>query len=129
MNTPASHADLLEDKTRAYAYLATIMPDGTPQVTPVWFNTDGDCILINTAKGRVKDKNMRARPGVALVIADPRDTLRYVQIRGHVVEFTESGALSHISVLSMKYHGKPWTPVSGQERVIFRIQPEHISAS
>jgi PPOX class probable F420-dependent enzyme len=105
------------------------MPDGTPQVTPVWFNLDHDCILINTAKGRVKDKNMRARPGVALVIADPRDSLRYMQIRGHVVDFTESGVLPQISALSMKYLGRPWTPVSGQQRVVFRIQPEHISIS
>lgn len=127
MNIPASHVDLLEDKTRAYAYLATIMPDGTPQVTPVWFDMDAGDILINTASGRVKDKNMRARPGVALVVADPRDALRYLQIRGRVVGFTEDGALSHIGELSMKYHDRPWTPVTGQRRLIFRIQPEHIS--
>ncbi len=72
MKIPASHVDLLDDGTKAHAYLATLMPDGSPQVTPVWFNMDGDDILVNTARGRVKDRNMRVRPRTALVIADPR---------------------------------------------------------
>jgi PPOX class probable F420-dependent enzyme len=129
MNIPASHADLMGDGTRAYAYLATIMPDGTPQVTPVWFNVESDYILVNTASGRVKDRNMRARPRVALLIADPRDALRYIQVRGRVVDFTENGALAHINSLSMNYDGRAWSPVAGQARVIFMIQPEHISVS
>jgi len=129
MKFPDSHTDLIGDDARAYAYLATIMPDGTPQVTPVWFNVEADSILINTAVGRIKDKNMRARAHVALVIADPRDALRYIQVRGRVMGFTEVGALAHIGRLSMKYHGRPWTPVSGQTRVIFQIQPEHIAVS
>jgi PPOX class probable F420-dependent enzyme len=127
--TPASHADLLEDATKAYAYLATIMPDGSPQVTPVWFNTDGDDILINTARGRVKDLNMRVRPQVSLLIADPRDPLRYLQVRGRIVNFTEEGALAHIGSLSIKYRERSWTPVAGQTRVTYRLRPEHISVS
>ena len=67
------------------------MADGTPQLTPLWFNSDGEYILINSAKGRIKDKNMRARPAVAVVIQDPKDQNRYIQIRGRVVEITEEG--------------------------------------
>jgi hypothetical protein len=61
-NIPESHLDLISDEVRSYAYLATSMPDGSPQITPVWFNTDGENILLNSVKGRVKDRNMRARP-------------------------------------------------------------------
>ena len=85
---PESHQDLLKDETKAFVYLATIMKDGSPQVTPIWFNTDGEYILHQFGKGRVKDKNMRARPNVALCIADPKNPYRYMQIRGKVVEIT-----------------------------------------
>jgi len=129
MNIPDSHLDLLEDNTRAYAYLGTVMADGSPQVTPLWFNTDGNDILVNTARGRVKDSNLRARPTFALLIADPRDPLRYLQLRGMVAGHTEEGALDHIGVLSMKYRGRPWAPVDGQVRVIFRLEPQHASVS
>ena len=76
---PSSHEDLLADDTRAIGYLATIMSDRSAQVTPVWFNTDGEYILINSAKGRVKDRNMRARPKVAIAITDPNNPYRYLQ--------------------------------------------------
>lgn len=126
---PESHRDLLEERARAYAYLATVMPDGSPQVTPVWFDAQGDHILINSAKGRTKDRNMRARPAVALLIADPKDPLRYVQIRGRIIDITEAGALEHIGRLSMKYRGRPWSPVEGQARVTYRLLPEHVSTA
>ena len=126
---PDTHRDLVEDAARAYAYLATVMPDGSPQVTPVWFNMNGDCIMINSAKGRVKDRNMRARANVALLIADPRDPLRYAQVRGHIQRITEDGALEHIHALSMKYRARPWTAVSGQIRVMYTLLPEHISTA
>jgi PPOX class probable F420-dependent enzyme len=109
-------------------FLATLMPDGSPQVTPVWFNTDGEHILVNTAAGRVKDINMRARPSVAIVIQDPDDPYRYIQIRGHVAEITSSGADEHINVLSLKYDNEPWTPQPEQQRVIFKILPVHVDA-
>jgi len=125
---PESHRDLLEEKTRAFAYLATLMPDGSPQLTAVWFDVAGDHILINTAKGRLKDKNMRARQQVAVLIADPQDPFyRQIQIRGRVVEVTEQGALEHINKLSLRYDEKTWTPVAGQTRVIFKILPEKVS--
>jgi PPOX class probable F420-dependent enzyme len=105
---PVSHQDLLEDEARAYAFLATTMPDGTPQLTPLWFNTDGNYILINSAKGRVKDQNMRAHPDIAILITDPKDPFyRYVQVRGHVVEITEEGGNDHINSLSLKYDKNP----------------------
>lgn len=125
---PAKSHDLLKDETKAYLFLATTMPDGSPQVTPIWFNTDGEHILINSAKGRVKDKNMRARPQVALVIQDPSTPYRYLQIRGRVVEITEQGGLEHINTLSLKYDNEPWTANPGEVRVIYKILPEHVDA-
>lgn len=128
MNIPENYLDLLKDETRAYLYLATVMPDGTPQVTPIWFNTDGTHILINSAKGRVKDRNMRARPQVALAIQDPTTPYRYLQIRGRVVEITEKGGDEHINALSLKYNGKAWEKTPGQVRVTYKIFPEHVDA-
>lgn len=125
---PESYRDLLKDETKAFLYLATLMPDGTPQVTPVWFDADETHIIVNTAKGRVKDRNMRARPQVALVITDPGAPYRYLQIRGRVDAITEEGGDEHINALSMKYDGKPWKKVEGQTRVIYKILPERIDA-
>ena len=105
------------------------MADGSPQITPLWFNIRGDRVLVNSAKGRVKDLNMRARPRVALVIVDPRDPGRYVQVRGQVVEITEEGGLAHMNALSLKYRGTPWTPIQGQIRVVYEIQPKSVFAA
>jgi PPOX class probable F420-dependent enzyme len=129
-NIPASYQDLLVDEKKAFVYLATLMKDGTPQVTPVWFNTDGDYILVNSAEGRIKDKNMRARPQVALVIADPANPYRYLQIRGKVVEYTLEGAEEHIDTLNLKYRGDPNYPNHNpaQHRVIYKILPEKVQA-
>ncbi len=124
---PDTHKDLLEDGTRAFAYLATLMPDGSPQLTPLWFNTDGEHILVNSSRGRIKDRNMRRDSRVAVVIADPKDPYRFVQARGRVVDITEEGGLQHINTLSMKYHAKPWTARAGQVRVIYKILPEKIA--
>lgn len=128
MQFPSSHRDLLQDETRAFLFLATTMPDGSPQVTPVWFNTDGEHILINTNEGRIKDKNMKARPKVAMVIQDPEDPYRYVQVRGEVVETTRHGADEHINALSMIYRSSPWEAQPGQRRIIYKIRPVHIDA-
>ena len=126
MKIPDTYNDLLKDETKAYVFLATVMEDGSPQVTPVWFNTEGDHILINTAEERTKDKNMRARPKVALVIQDPKDTYRYLQIRGPVAERTYEGADEHINNLAIKYTGKGWDFQPDQKRVIYRIAAEHL---
>jgi PPOX class probable F420-dependent enzyme len=126
---PQSHRNLLTDEARAFAFLATIMKDGSPQVTPVWFNTDGKSILINSAQGRVKDENIRRRPEVALAIQDPDDPYRYLQVRGRVVEMTTEGAKEHIDRLAYKYTGdeqyKGLRP--GDVRVTYRIEPGSVS--
>lgn len=122
---PNHFQDLLQDEVKAYLFLATSMPDGSPQVTPVWFNTDDDHILINTNEGRVKDRNMRARPKVAMVIQDPSSPYRYLQVRGEVVEITREGADEHINQLSLKYDEHPWTYRDGQNRIIYKIKPKH----
>jgi PPOX class probable F420-dependent enzyme len=127
---PESHQDLLKDDVRAFVYLATVMADGSHQVTPVWFSADEKYILINTAQGRIKDRNMRARPAVALCIADPDKPYRYLQIRGKVVENTTDGADDHIDRLAFKYTGNPkyQNRMPGQTRVIFKIVPEKVDA-
>lgn len=131
MYVPQSHQDLLSDEVRAIAYLGTIMEDGTPQVTPVWFNSDGKHILINSQEGRVKDRNMRERPNVALLIADPKDPYRYLMIRGPVVEITPEGGVEHINQLSLKYTGESEFKVTppGAVRLIYKIEPTKITAS
>jgi len=124
-NIPEEYQYLLKDETKAYAVLATIMPDGSPQATPVWFSTDGEHILINTLKGRVKERNMRANPHVALTIIDPDDWLQFLQVRGQVVEITEEGGRAHINFLCKKYTGDDefWGPPD-DVRVIFKVLPK-----
>ena len=113
----------------AYANIATVMPDGTPQVTPVWFDYDGNYLRVNSAKGRVKDKNMRRNKNVALSIQDPDNAYRYLAVRGKVDEITEEGADAHIDSLAKKYLGKDKYPFRGpgEERVIYKIRPEKVS--
>jgi PPOX class probable F420-dependent enzyme len=125
MNFPAEFRDLLQDEAKAFLYLATIMPDGSPQVTPVWFNVDGEYVLINTAEGRIKDRNMKARPKVAMTIQDPKDPYRYLGLRCEVISHTREGADEHINALSFKYRGAPYKFTPGQKRIIFRIRPTH----
>ena len=124
MAIPDKYQDLLNKK--AFAQLATIMPDGTPQVSPVWFEYDGKNILINSAKGRVKDKNMRRDPRVGLDIQDPDNPYRHVSIRGRVVQITEDGADAHIDKLTKKYINQDRYPYrgAGEVRVIYKIQAE-----
>jgi len=125
MNFPEEFLDLLNEESKALLYLATLMPDGSPQVTPVWFDSDGKHILINTNEGRVKDRNMKARPNVAMTIQDPNDTYRYLGVRGEVVGYTREGADEHINKLSLKYDNKSWIRKENQRRIIFKIKPAH----
>lgn len=124
---PDQFRDLLEKK-KAFAHLATVNADGTPQVTPVWFDWDGTHIRINTARGRVKDRNLSRNPKVALSIMDPDNPYRYLQIRGRVVESTESGAVAHIDSLAKKYTGQDryTTGQPGEVRVMYKIRPERV---
>ncbi len=115
---------------QAFAHLGTLMADGSPQVTPVWCDHDGTHIRINTAKGRVKDKNMRRNKKVALSIMDPDNPYRYLAVQGVIVEITEQGADAHIDSLAKKYLGKDKYPFRqpGEVRVTYKIRPEKISA-
>ena len=126
---PADYLDLLRQK-KALAHLATIMPDGTPQVTPVWFDYTGGKIRVNSARGRVKTRNMQEGAHVALSILDPDNPYRYIQIRGRVGHVTEQGADAHIDSLSKKYLGKDKYPFAqpGQVRVTFEIEPTGVQA-
>ena len=123
---PDSFKDLFQKK--AFANLATINADGTPQVTPVWCDYDGTHIRINTAKGRVKDRNLRRNPVVALTVMDPDNPYRYLQVRGRVSEVTEAGADAHIDSLARKYTGQERYAhrQPGEVRVIFKIAPERV---
>jgi PPOX class probable F420-dependent enzyme len=120
----------LADDKKAFVYLATLMPNGAPQVTPVWFNANDDYILINSAQGRIKDCNMRARPQVALCIQDPSNPYRYLQLRGNVAEFTTEGADQHIDALALKYRGVPKYPYRqpGEQRILYKIRIEKVDA-
>ena len=124
---PEGFKDLLTTKL-TFAHLATNMKNGTPQVTPVWFSFDGTNIVVNSAKGRVKDRNMRARRDVALSILDPDNAYRYLQIIGQVVDITEQGADAHIDSLAKKYMGKDSYPfrTPGEVRVIYKIAPTKV---
>lgn len=127
---PEQYRDLLTDEAKVFMSLATLMADGEqPQVTPVWFNHDDEYILINSARGRVKDDNMRANSKVACLLVDPGNPYRYMQIMGTVEEITEEGADEHIKDLALKYRGKREYNLAGQTRVTYKIRPERVSAS
>lgn len=123
---PDGYKDILQKK--AFANLATVGTDGTPQVTPVWVDYDGTHIRFNTAKGRVKDQNLRRNPAVALSILDPDNPYRYLQVRGRVAEITESGADAHIDSLAKKYLGQDKYPYRkpGEVRVIYKVTPDRV---
>ena len=124
---PDKYRDLFTK--RAFASLATLMPDGSPQVTPVWVDLEGDLVLVNTARGRQKDKNMRRDPRVAMAIIDPENPYRYLEIRGRVAEITEEGADAHIDKMAKKYLGADKYPYRqpSETRVILKVQPERVN--
>jgi PPOX class probable F420-dependent enzyme len=126
---PEKYLDLFSKK--AFANLATLMPDGSPQVTPVWCDYDGNLVIVNSARGRQKDRNIRRNPRVALSIMDSDNPYRYVEVRGSVVEITEAGAAAHIDKMAKKYLGVDKYPYTqpGEVRVLYKIQPERISSN
>ena len=130
LSIPQSYGDLLQQK-KAFAALATIMPDGTPQVTPVWFDFVAGKVRVNTAKGRVKARNLRLGARVALSIMDPDNPYRHLQIRGRVAGMTEAGADAHIDSLAKKYLGKDVYPFRrpGEVRIMYEIEPLSVSGS
>jgi PPOX class probable F420-dependent enzyme len=124
---PAEFKDLFTTK-KAFAHLATTAGGAQPQVTPVWVDWDGTHLRVNTARGRVKDRNLQRNPRVALSVQDPDNPYRYVQVQGRVAEMTERGADEHIDALAKKYIGQdryPWKR-PGEVRVMVRIVPERV---
>ena len=113
---------------KTFAHLATRMKDGSPQVSPVWVDTDGDYIVVNSAKGRLKDRNMRADPRVALSVTDPDDPYIAIMVRGRVAKITEEGADAHIDKMAKKYLGQDQYPyrTSDEVRVLYYIEPERV---
>ena len=126
---PDGYLDLL-DKKITFAHLATVLKDGSPQVTPIWFDHTGGKIRINTARGRVKARTLKEGAHVALAISDPENPYRYLQVRGRVVSVTEKGADEHIDSLAKKYLGKDKYPFAqpGEVRVLFEIEPTSAQA-
>jgi|SRR5919204_4489226 PPOX class probable F420-dependent enzyme len=125
---PDSYLDLF--RKRSFASFATLMPDGHPQVTPVWCDLDDGLIIVNSAVGRQKDRNIRRDPRVALAISDPDNPYRYLQVRGRVVEVTQQGADQHIDRMAKKYLDKDKYPFRqpGEVRVLFKIRPDRVQA-
>jgi PPOX class probable F420-dependent enzyme len=121
---PAKFMDLMQNP-KAFANLATVLGDGSPQVTPVWFDYTSGHVRVNTAKGRVKARVLQEGARVALAILDPDNAYRYLQIRGKVVRVTEEGASAHIDSLAKKYLGKDKYPFSqpGEVRIMYEIEP------
>ena len=125
---PEKYLDLLTKK-KAFAAIATTMSDGSPQVTPVWFDFKNGQVRVNTAKGRVKARNLKKGAAVALAIIDPDNPYRYVQIRGRVARVTEDGAVPHIDSLARKYLGqdKYTNSAPGEVRLLCEIEPTSAS--
>jgi PPOX class probable F420-dependent enzyme len=129
---PESHRDLLEKPV--YAVLTTMMPDGQPQSTVVWVDYDGEHVRFNTARGRQKEKNVARNPRVTVILVDPQDPYRWLEVRGRVDEGTEEGAVDHIESLSWKYKGQKYyggynkrTTPDQETRVTYRITPTKIT--
>ena len=111
-----------------FAHFVTLMKDGSPQVTPVWVDHDGEYVLINTAEGRQKPLNLRRDPRVALSVVDKDSSQRYVQIRGRVVDIRGGEeAWQHINKLSQKYNGRSYPRRDGEERLLVKIRPDHVT--
>ena len=130
---PESHRDLLVEPI--YGVLATMMPDGQPQSSIVWVDYDGCYVLLNTTLERQKGRNMRANPKVALLVIDPQDGSRWIEVRGRVVEMRKEGAEAHADQLTQRYTGKqrfygdiyPVEQRQRETRVIVRIDPIKVS--
>jgi PPOX class probable F420-dependent enzyme len=128
-------ADTLTPKARelitrpVLASLTTLNPDGSPQITPLWIDLDGDNILFNTAKGRKKARNMERDNRVAVSVIDPDDPYNVVALRGTVTDITTEGADAHIDSLAKKYLGVDTYPMrqEGEVRVRVTVQPDHIA--
>jgi PPOX class probable F420-dependent enzyme len=124
---PEDYMDLFHKK--AFGSFTTLMPDGSPQTTPVWVDLVDDKVLVNSALGRQKDKNLRRDPRVAVTLIDPDNPYRYLELRGRVSEITHEGADRHIDKMAKKYLGQDKYPSAqpGEKRVIYKIDVERVS--
>lgn len=123
---PSDYHDLFE--TRSFAFVATLLPDGSPHVTPTWVDFDSEHVLVNTVLDNRKDRNVRNDPRVALAIVDPENPYRYLAVRGEVVERREEGAREHLNALAERYTGRAEYPgPGGENRVLHVIRPEWVS--
>lgn len=123
---PADHQYLLADETKAYCWVATVMPNGGPQLTCIWFNTDGTHILFNTTDKSAKYRYLSKNQKVALAIPDPNNPQKYIQVRG-TVESTEEGAEQHANLLSHKYTGEDFRLIPGFKRVMYKVTPKRVT--
>jgi PPOX class probable F420-dependent enzyme len=130
MNAPAALPDALLALLRlpSPCYLSTVMPDGSPQLTQTWVDTDGSHVLINTVRGHQKVRNVERDPRVALTVSDPANPARYVGVRGRVVDITTEGAVEHVEHLAQRYLGTPYPWFGGrdQTRLILTIEADRI---
>ena len=119
---------LIEEKS--YANVATLMPDGSPQVTQTWVDHDGDIIIINTFEGSQKYRNTKRNPMIAMDISDPANSYRVAMIRGRVSEITFDGAEEHVDKMARKYMNQEKYPmrIPGVRRVLIKVEPLHVSA-
>jgi len=133
VSIPESHKHLLTDPI--VVALVTVMPDGQPQATPVWADYDGTHVIINTARGRQKDKNMFPGAKVTVLVIDPKNTQHWLEVRGVIAEEDEASGLDVINALSLKYRGEAdyfarSPQLRGvQQRVTYKIEPKHVNAS
>jgi PPOX class probable F420-dependent enzyme len=126
-NIPERLADLLSRDVKAFAHLALVCADNTPRVWPVWFDHDGEHLIINTARGRLKDRIMQRRPVASVSISDPENPYRYLLITGPIVDETEAGGYEKISDLNVKYHGSPDYPRRpGDVRVTYKMRIDSV---
>jgi PPOX class probable F420-dependent enzyme len=127
MALPEGLLDLLRKPSPCF--VATIDPDGSPQLTQTWVDTDGEHVLVNTQEGFRKVENLRRDPRVSLNVADPDNPSRYYRIRGRVVDISTEGAVDHIDVLAKRYTGAPYAWYGGRDqvRLVVTIAAEHVS--
>jgi PPOX class probable F420-dependent enzyme len=124
---PDSHRDLVGENSKAIAYLATTLPDGAPVISPVWFGIINEQIAVYSGASSLKAKNMRAQPQVSLVLQDPDNVYRYVQIRGRYVKSISEGARDFLDEASRRYIGKDYPTSTSGDGVILLIQPEKVN--
>ncbi|WP_255196575.1 PPOX class F420-dependent oxidoreductase [Halorarius litoreus] len=122
---PSEYQDLFEKPS--IAYVATLLPDGTPHVTPTWIDFDGENLLVNTIRDNRKDRNVRDDPRITVAVADPENPYRYLSVRGEVVERREENAREHLDAIAERYTGQPTYPGPSGERVVLVIRPDAVS--